>query len=140
MASAAYHMYNEIKDTGKIKLFKSHNPKYSDGEQLRDFVYVDDVVDACIWMYENKPKSGLYNVGTGKARSFNDLATAVANSLNVERNITYINTPHKLRDKYQYFTQAEMSKLRKVGYLHIFCELEKGVDKYMKKLIGKKYF
>jgi ADP-L-glycero-D-manno-heptose 6-epimerase len=140
MASVVLHTYEQIAESYKthsIKLFKSHNPKYKDGEQLRDFVYVDDIVDVCIWMWVNKPESGLYNVGTGKARTFKDLAQAVFKSLGVKYEIEYINIPIKIRDKYQYFTQAEISKLRKAGYSHTFCELEEGVDKYMKKLMDK---
>lgn len=101
MASVVFHAYNQINETGKIKLFKSHNPKYKDGEQLRDFIYVDDVVDVCIWMNDNKPKSGIYNVGTGKARTFKDLSKGVFYSLGKEEEITYIDTPAKIRNKYQ---------------------------------------
>jgi ADP-L-glycero-D-manno-heptose 6-epimerase len=136
MASVAYHMFNQIQKTGEVRLFKSHHSDYKDGDQLRDFIYVDDIVDVCIWMYENNPESGLYNVGTGKARSFNDLATAVCDSLNVKRKIKYFNTPELIRDKYQYFTQAKMLKLRQVGYKKEFHTLEEGVEKYMKKLVG----
>lgn len=134
MASVVLHAYNQIKETGKIKLFKSHRSDYRHGEQKRDFIYVDDVVDVCTWMYEEKPESGIYNVGTGKARSFNDLAKAVFKSLGISENITYIDTPVKIRDKYQYFTEAKVSKLRKEGYMLKFHELEEGIDKYIKKL------
>lgn len=137
MASVVLHTYNQIYGsykTSKIKLFKSHNPKYKDGEQKRDFVYVDDIVDVCIWMWENKPESGLYNVGTGKARTFKELAHAVFKSLGVKYEIEYIDTPIKIRDKYQYFTEATIKKLRSAGYLKPFTELEDGVDKYINKL------
>jgi ADP-L-glycero-D-manno-heptose 6-epimerase len=136
MASVVFHSYNQINDTGKINLFKSHNPVYDDGEQLRDFIYIDDIVDVCIYLYENTPMSGIYNVGTGRARSFNDLAKAVFKSLGKEERIGYIDTPIKIRDKYQYFTEAKMDKLKKAGYMGTFHTLEKGVDKYITKLIG----
>jgi len=134
MASVVYQSYNQVKETGKIKLFASHRKDYSHGEQLRDFIYVDDVVDICIWLYENKPLSGIYNVGTGKARSFNDLAKSVFKSLGEKEKISYIDTPIKIRDKYQYFTEAKMNKLRGAGYDKQFIELEDGVEKYIKKL------
>ncbi len=134
MASVVFHAYNQIKKTGEMKLFKSHRPDYNDGEQKRDFVYVDDVVDVCIWLMENKPMSGIYNVGTGKARSFNDLAKAVFKSLDTEENISYIDIPQKIRDKYQYFTEAKMQKLKLAGYMRKFHELEEGVNEYVNKL------
>jgi ADP-L-glycero-D-manno-heptose 6-epimerase len=133
MASIIYQSYNQIREFGKIKLFKSHNPIYKNGEQMRDFIYVDDIVDVCIWMYENKPESGFYNVGTGKARTFNDMAAAVFRYLNIEtlKNITYVDMPGKLKDKYQYFTEAKIDKLRNAGYNKPFTELEDGVIKYL---------
>jgi ADP-L-glycero-D-manno-heptose 6-epimerase len=137
MASVALQLYHQIQFCSgppKIQLFKSHRPDYKDGEQARDFIYVDDVVDVCIWLANNKPISGIYNVGTGKARSFNDLAKAVFKSLGESENISYIDTPKKIRDKYQYFTEAKMNKLRKVGYDNKFHELEEGVLKYINKL------
>lgn len=140
MASVVLHTYEQIVESYKtlsIKLFKSHNPKYKDGEQLRDFVYVDDVVDVCIWMWENKPESGLYNVGTGKARTFKDLANAVFKSLKVKYDIEYVDIPIKIRDKYQYFTEAKISKLFSAGYNRDFHTLEQGVEKYIEKLLKK---
>jgi len=134
MASVVFHAYNQIKKTNEMKLFKSHRPDYKDGEQKRDFVYVDDVVDVCIWLANNKPLSGIYNVGTGKARSFNDLAKAVFKSLELPENISYIDTPKNIRDKYQYFTEAKIEKLRLTGYTNKFHELEEGVEKYINKL------
>lgn len=134
MASVVFHTYNQVKLSGEMKLFKSHNPNFGDGEQLRDFVYVDDVVDVCIFMMENMPQSGIYNVGTGKARSFNDLTKAVFNCLGIREKISYIDTPIEIRDKYQYFTQAKIGKLRKIGYIANFHELEDGVEKYINKL------
>jgi len=151
MASVVYQKYLEIKANEEdvkwevknngsfcgslyVELFKSHNPNYKDGEQLRDFIYVDDIVDVCIWLAENKPMSGIYNVGTGKARTFNDLVYAVFNSLGTKQNIKYIDTPKNIRDKYQYFTEAKMQKLRLAGYNKPFIELEEGVSKYINKL------
>jgi ADP-L-glycero-D-manno-heptose 6-epimerase len=134
MASVVFHSYNQINETGKIKLFKSHNSRYNNGEQLRDFIYVEDIVDVCIWMYNYNPVSGIYNVGTGKSRTFKDLAKGVFKSLGKEENISYIDMPAKLKDQYQYFTEAKMSKLKSVGYNKPFHELEEGVFKYINKL------
>lgn len=134
MASVVFHTYNQVKLSGEMKLFRSHNPNFGDGEQLRDFVYVDDVVDVCIFMMENLPKSGIYNVGTGKARSFIDLTKAVFNCLGIHEKISYIDTPIEIRDKYQYFTEAKIAKLRNIGYIADFHELEYGVEKYINKL------
>jgi len=131
MASTIYHFYNQARTDSPMLLFKSHNPNYKDGEQLRDFIYVDDVVDICLFLYNKKPSSGIYNVGTGKARTFNDVAKSVYNCLNKEENIWYIDTPIELRDKYQYFTEAKMNKLRNAGYAKKFTELESGVEKYV---------
>lgn len=134
MASVVFHAYNQIKKTNEMKLFRSHRPDHKDGEQKRDFVYVDDVVDVCIWLANSKPLSGIYNVGTGKARSFNDLAKAVFKSLELPENISYIDTPKNIRDKYQYFTEAKIEKLRLTGYTNKFHELEEGVKEYINKL------
>lgn len=134
MASMVYHSFNQINNTGSLKLFKSHNPKYNNGEQARDFVYIDDVTKICINLIENKPESGIYNIGTGKARTFNDLAKAVFNSLDIQENIIYIDTPIDIRDKYQYFTEAKIDKLIKTGSGVDFHELEDGVLKYVNML------
>lgn len=134
MASTVFHFYRQIMNDGKCNLFKSHRPDYKDGEQLRDFVYVDDIVDVCIFMATEKPISGIYNVGTGKARSFNDVAKAVIKCLGSSGEINYIDTPIKIRDKYQYFTEAKIDKLRTAGYKKPFHELEDGVLKYVNKL------
>ena len=138
MASMVFHSFNQVINHEEIKLFKSHKSDYKDGEQLRDFIYVDDVVDVCIYMMEEKPARGIYNVGTGKSRSFNDLASAVFKSLNTEKNITYFDTPLNLREQYQYFTQATTNKLRNIGYNKSFTELEDGVDRYCKQLLQRK--
>jgi ADP-L-glycero-D-manno-heptose 6-epimerase len=141
MASVIFHSFNQIKSSGKVKLFKSHKPEYQDGEQLRDFVYVKDVVDICYWLMNEKPASGLYNLGTGKARAFKDLVTAIFKSLDKEPVIEFIDTPLDIRDKYQYFTEADMTKLRDAGYKEDFYSLEEGVETYVKNfLIDKKYY
>ena len=141
MASVIFHSFNQIKSSGKVKLFRSHKPEYKDGEQLRDFVYVKDVVDICYWLMNENPASGLYNLGTGKARTFKDLVTAIFKSLDKEPVIEFIDTPLDIRDKYQYFTEADMNKLRNVGYKEDFYSLEEGVETYVKNfLIDKKYY
>ena len=141
MASVIFHAFNQIQSTGKVRLFKSHHPDYRDGEQLRDFVYVKDVVDICYWLMQEMPKPGLYNLGTGKARTFKDLVTAIYTALGKEPVIEYIDTPEDIRDKYQYFTEADMTKLRKAGYNDEFYSLEEGVDTYVTNfLVDKKYY
>jgi len=137
MASVIFHAYNQIKKDGAVKLFRSHNPDYKDGEQIRDFVYVKDVVEMCVWLMKNKPDNGLYNVGTGKARTFKDLVTAIFNTLHLPVNISYIDTPIDIRDKYQYFTEADMAKLRTAGYNKPFYSLEEGVKEYVSNFLEK---
>ena len=134
MASVVYHFYNQINESGEIKLFKSHRDDIANGEQKRDFIYVDDVVDVCLFMFKEKPNSGIYNVGTGKARSYNDLAKEVFKSLGKPENISYVDIPESIRENYQYFTEAKMIKLRNSGYLQDFHQLEEGIFKYINKL------
>jgi len=134
MASMVFHGYNQIKFTNKIKLFKSYNNKFLHGEQARDFIYVDDVVDICMFFLNKKPKSGIYNVGTGIARTFNDLGKIIFKSLGKEENISYIDMPDDLKNTYQYFTQAKIDKLRNVGYDTEFHDLEDGISKYVQTL------
>ncbi|WP_017731401.1 ADP-glyceromanno-heptose 6-epimerase [Nafulsella turpanensis] len=134
MASVIWHAYNQIKASGRMKLFRSHHPDFKDGEQQRDFIYVEDVVKVCYWLMHHRQQSGLYNLGTGQARSFNDLARAVFTSLGKEPQIEYIDTPIDIRDKYQYFTEADMTKLRSIGYQAPFTSLEDGVREYVEKL------
>jgi ADP-L-glycero-D-manno-heptose 6-epimerase len=136
MASVIWHAYNQIKDTGGMKLFRSHNPEYKDGEQQRDFIYVDDVVDVCLWLMHHRQNSGIYNLGTGKARTFLDLTRAVFTAMGQEENISFIDTPEDIRDKYQYFTEANMDKLRSIGYDKPFTELEDGVQDYVSKYLN----
>ena len=141
MASVMFHSFNQIQSTGKVKLFKSHNPQYKDGEQLRDFVYVKDVVEICYWLMNERPGSGLYNLGTGKARTFKDLVMAIFKSLGKEPVIEYIDTPIDIRNKYQYFTEADMTKLQHAGYKEEFYSLEEGIETYVKNfLIDRKYY
>lgn len=131
MASVILHAFRQIKETGKVRLFRSHNPSFQDGQQLRDFVYVKDVAKVILWLMEHKPESGLYNVGTGKARSFYDLADNTFKAMGLETNIEFIDTPLEIRDKYQYFTEANMGKLRAAGYDQPFTSLEDGVREYV---------
>jgi ADP-L-glycero-D-manno-heptose 6-epimerase len=140
MASVIFHSFHQIKNAGKVKLFRSHNPNYTDGGQLRDFVYVKDVVNVIWFLYTRKPKSGIYNLGSGKARTFLDLAKAAFAALNTPENIEFIDTPIDIRDKYQYFTEANMQKLISVGYTQPFTSLEEGVNDYVKNyLVLEKY-
>lgn len=141
MASVVFHSYNQIQKTGKVKLFRSHNPKYKDGEQLRDFIYVKDVIDVCLFFMENQNHSGIYNVGTGKARTFFDLAKAVFAALDKEPKIKWVDIPEDIREKYQYFTEAKMEKLRSAGYSKPFYSLENGIKDYIRNYLEKeKYF
>jgi len=141
MASVIFHTFNQIKANGGMKLFRSHNPNYKDGCQLRDFVYVKDVVNVCLFLMQSKPNSGIYNLGSGKARTFLDLATNTFNALKVDANIDFIDTPIDIRDKYQYFTEATMSKLMNQGYTTPFHSLEEGVKDYVENyLVIEKYY
>ncbi|MFN7012727.1 MAG: ADP-glyceromanno-heptose 6-epimerase [Bacteroidia bacterium] len=141
MASVIFHAFNQIMEKGQVKLFRSHNPNYKDGEQLRDFVYVRDVADVCLFLMKEKPASGIYNLGSGKARTFLDLAKNTFYALGKEPNIEFIDTPIDIRDKYQYFTEADMRKLINAGYNKAFTSLEEGVNDYVQNyLLPKKYF
>lgn len=139
MASVIYHTVKQIKATGGMKLFKSHHSDFKDGEQQRDFIYVKDVINIIAFLLENQPKNGLYNVGTGKARTFYDLASNTFKAMGLEPNISFIDTPKDIRDKYQYYTQAKMTKLKKAGYKEPFYSLEHGIKDYVQNyLIGYK--
>jgi ADP-L-glycero-D-manno-heptose 6-epimerase len=141
MASVILHACKQIKETGKMKLFRSHNPNYKDGEQLRDFIYVKDIATIIQFLMEKRPESGLFNTGTGEARSFNSLVEATFKALDLPSDITYIDTPADIRGKYQYFTEANMKKLSSVGYKLPFYSLEKGVDDYVRNYLkDEKYF
>ncbi len=132
MASVVWHAYNQIKNTDAMKLFRSHNPDFKDGEQMRDFVYVKDVVEVCYWLMHHRKNAGIYNLGSGKARTFLDLTKAVFKAMNKTEDISFIDTPIDIRDKYQYFTEANMHKLKSIGYSKKFHTLEEGVEDYVK--------
>lgn len=132
MASVIFHAFNQIKKTGKMKLFRSHNPKYKDGEQIRDFIYVKDVTEVCFFLMNHRKDSGIYNLGTGKARTFLDLVKSTFKAMDLKPEIEFIDTPEDIRDKYQYFTEATMEKLKGIGYSKPFTSLEDGVDDYVK--------
>ena len=134
MASVIWHAYNQILKTGKMKLFKSHNPRYKDGEQMRDFVYVKDVAEVCMFLMHHRKNSGIYNLGSGKARTFVDLTKAVFNALGKNESIEFVDTPSDIRDKYQYFTEANMNKLKGIGFDKPFTTLEAGVLDYVKQI------
>lgn len=140
MASVIFHTFNQINKTGAMKLFQSHNPQFKDGEQMRDFVYIKDVVNVLYFLMHHRKDSGIYNLGTGKARTFLDLAKATFHALGRNPDISFIPTPEDIRDKYQYFTEARMEKLRSIGYSQEFYSLEQGVEDYVKNyLIPGKY-
>lgn len=147
MASVIFHSYNQIIKNRFVKLFKSHKPEFKDGEQLRDFIYVKDVLKICFWFLECRQKnealfiSGIYNVGTGQARSFNDLVKATFAGLDKNAEIEYIDMPEDIRNTYQYYTQAEMQKIKTAGYKKKMFTLEEGVDDYVRNyLSGNKYY
>ena len=131
MRSIVLKIYEQVKSKKSIKLFKSHNKNYKDGEQLRDFIYVKDVVKVISWFIDNPNKNGLFNVGSSLPRSFNDVTNAVFRNFNYPKKITYIKTPENIRNQYQYFTKAEISKLRKVGFKDKFHSLEDGINDYV---------
>lgn len=141
MASVILHAFQQIKKTGQVKLFRSHHPDFKDGEQKRDFVYVKDLIDVCYFLMHHRKNSGIYNLGSGQARTFLDLVDAVFNSMDLERKVEFIDTPIDIRDKYQYFTEASMGKLKSIGYSRSFTSLEEGVDDYVRNyLIPGSYY
>lgn len=141
MASVIFHAFNQITATGGMKLFRSHNPNYSDGGQMRDFVYVKDLIEVLIFLMNHRKDSSIYNLGSGKARTFLDLTKATFNAMGVTPNISFIDTPEDIRDKYQYFTEADMSKLISIGYNKAFHSLEDGVTDYVQHYLnGHKYY
>ena len=140
MRSVVHKAFEQARDTGKVKLFKSGNPEYKDGEQKRDFIYIKDAVNMTLHFIEQKDKHGLYNVGSGKARTWNDLVTALFKSMNLPVNIEYIDLPDHLADKYQYFTEANLKRIKESGYKKTLSTLESGVTDYVKNyLLGKQY-
>jgi ADP-L-glycero-D-manno-heptose 6-epimerase len=141
MASVIWHAFNQITSNGSLRLFKSHKIYYADGEQMRDFIYVKDLIDVCVFFMEHRKNSGIYNLGTGIARSFNALGTSTFVAMNKPVQINYIDTPVDIRDTYQYFTEANMSKLRSIGYDEAFYTLEEGVKDYVQNyLMAGKYW
>jgi len=137
MASVIFHAYNQIKQNGSVKLFRSHRDDYKDGQQLRDFIYVKDVVNVCMFLMNHRKNSGIYNLGTGEARSFHDLATSVFKALDLEPEIEFVDIPEDIRNKYQYFTEAKMQKLIDVGYNQPFSTLEDGIRDYVTNYLVK---
>jgi len=131
MASVVFHAFKQITETGKMKMFRSHNPDYKDGEQLRDFIYVKDVVDIMYFFLHHRKNSGIYNTGTGKAETFLELVNQTFKAMGRKPEIEFVDTPADIRDKYQYFTQAEMSKLRSIGYNKPLRALSAGVADYV---------
>lgn len=141
MASVIFHAFHQIRETGKVRLFRSHRPDYEDGGQLRDFIFVRDVVDVLFFLMKRGGHSGIYNLGTGKARTFLDLVRAVFHALDKPENIEFIDTPEDIRDKYQYFTEAPMAKLRAEGFEEDFYSLEDGIEEYVVEfLMNDRYF
>lgn len=141
MASVIMHAHKQIKDNGSMKLFRSHNPKYTDGGQMRDFVYVKDVCEVIFYLINHRKNSGIYNLGSGKARTFLDLTKSTFKNMGVAENINFVDTPADIRDKYQYFTEANMNKLKSIGYFRPFYTLEEGIEDYVKGyLLTGKYF
>lgn len=137
MRSVVHKAYEQVRDTGKVRLFKSLNPAYKDGEQMRDFVYIKDAVDMTMHFLDKPDKNGIFNVGAGKARTWNDLVKSMFNSVGKPVNIEYINLPEHLADKYQYFTEANLSKIKATGYSQPTTTLEDGVDDYVKNYLLK---
>ncbi len=134
MASVVLHTFRQVQATGAMKLFRSHRPDFDDGHQTRDFVHVEDVCSVLLHFMHNRipDHSGLYNLGSGQGRTFLDLAGATFRALGLEPNISFIDTPEDIRDTYQYFTEADLTKLRANGYTHPFRSLEEGIDDYEK--------
>jgi ADP-L-glycero-D-manno-heptose 6-epimerase len=137
MASVVFHAFKQIQDAQCVKLFRSHNPDYLDGGQKRDFVYVKDVVEVCMFLMQHRKNSGIYNLGSGNARTFLDLAKNTFKAMGIEPKIQFIDTPADIRDKYQYFTEANMRKLKSIGYTKAFHTLEEGIKDYVQNYLMK---
>jgi ADP-L-glycero-D-manno-heptose 6-epimerase len=135
MASVIFQAFNTISETGKMELFRSHCAEFKDGEQARDFIYVEDVAKSILFFMNHRKNSGIYNVGTGEARTYLSLTKAVFKSMNKAENIGFIDTPEDLRGKYQYYTCANIQKLRSVGYNEPFYSLEDGIDDYVRNFL-----
>jgi len=137
MRSVVHKAFEQVRDTGKVRLCKSLNPKYKDGEQMRDFVYIKDAIDMTLYFIDHPDKNGIFNVGAGKARTWNDLVSALFNAIGKPVNIEYIDLPDHLREKYQYFTEANLDKIRSAGYNKATTSLEDGVNDYVKNYLLK---
>jgi ADP-L-glycero-D-manno-heptose 6-epimerase len=137
MTSVIFKAFHQIKETGKVKLFKSYKPEYKDGGQLRDFVYIKDCIDVMWWLFNNPAANGILNLGTGKARTWNDLIKAVFAAMGIKTNIEYIEMPESLRNQYQYFTEAKMDKLKAAGCPAAFSSLEDSVRDYITNYLQK---
>lgn len=137
MASVILHAYRQISETGTMRLFRSHNPDYKDGEQMRDFIYVKDVAEVCLYLMRNRPTSGIFNLGSGQARTFLDLVKATFKACNKPENIEFIDTPEDIRQNYQYFTEAGMNRLRDTGFAKPFTSLEEGVHEYVTQFLSR---
>ena len=137
MASVIWHAFHQIRKTGKMKLFRSHNSEYKDGEQRRDFVYAKDVADVMLFLMHHRKDPGIYNLGSGKARTFLDLTRVIFRAMGETENMEFIDTPEDIRDKYQYFTEANMAKLKAIGYEQPFHSLEDGVEEYVREYLMK---
>jgi len=131
MRSFCIKAFEQITSTGKVCLFKSYKPEYADGEQKRDFIYVKDTVDMTLFFYDNPQLSGLFNIGTGKARTWNDLVKAVFAAMGKEPNIEYIEMPESIRNQYQYFTEADITNIRQAGYDKQITTLEDAIKNYV---------
>lgn len=140
MASVIFHAYHQIQKTGQMKLFRSHRPDFKDGEQMRDFIYVKDLVEVAVFLMHHRKNSGIYNLGSGQARTFNDLVTATFVAMGHTPLINYIDTPVDIRDTYQYFTEANMQKLRSIGYDKDFHTLENGITDYVQEYLQKELY
>ena len=139
MASVVYHGYNQITETGELRLYKSYNSNYVDGGQKRDFIYIRDVCKVVDFFFCNSDKSGLFNVGTGKAETFEALGKAIFKALGLQENIRYVEMPENIREKYQYFTQAETGKLKETGFQGQFHSLEEGIADYVNNYLTKEF-
>jgi ADP-L-glycero-D-manno-heptose 6-epimerase len=137
MASVVFKAFNSVRDTGNFSLFKSYRSDYQDGEQKRDFVYIKDCTDIMRWLLENPAVNGIFNVGSGSARTWNDLLAAIFSALSLPPKINYIEMPESLRNQYQYFTEAPMQKLKAAGYRPPLTSLEAGVSDYIVHFLGK---
>ena len=139
MRSIVCKIYERVIREKSINLFKSHRKDYLDGEQLRDFIYVEDVINIIIWLLKKEKINGIFNIGTGEPKSFKDIASLVFKFCNKEKKITYVDMPKNIRSQYQYFTKANIKKLRKHGYKKKFTSLEKGIKSYINNYLLKKY-